>query len=188
MGEISKPQQVKLVCGLIFQDETLLNKTVRILEKKFGSVDFKSTILPFNYTDYYEKEFGTGLKRAFVSFTKLIPPDHLASIKVYTNYLELKSGKTGQRRINIDPGYLDLAKLVLATTKDFSHRVYLSKGIYAEITLSYKDKSFRIHPWTYPDYRTPEYLEIFHTIRNLFSKQLSSLLRKPTLPTVRHNL
>ena len=188
MGEISKPQQVKLVCGLIFQDETLLKKTIRILERKFGPIDFKSTILPFNYTDYYEKEFGPDLKRLFVSFRKLISPDNLASIKVFTNNLETKLGKNERRRINIDPGYLDLAKLVLATTKDFSHRIYLAKGIYAEITLLYKDKCFRIHPWTYPDYRTPEYLEIFHKIRDLFAKQFSSKIRKSRPPSISHNL
>jgi len=174
MGSISRNRPVKLVIAFIFKQPILLEKAKLILKKSFGEIDFTSQILPFDYTDYYRKEMGDGLKRAFISFPKLIPPENLSKIKCLTNKIEAKFSDHGCRAINIDPGYLDLARLVLASTKDFSHRIYLNLGIYAELTLVYKDGSFRPNPWTYPDYRTEGYIKIFRQIREIYAQQIKN--------------
>ena len=172
MGKIKPPAKVKLISGFIFKDETVYERLKSLLEKRFGALDFQSVPLPFTYTDYYEKEFGTHLTRRFVSFKKLIPPEQLASVKVSTNRLETSFCRCSIRQINIDPGYLSLSKLVLASTKDFFHRIYIGKGIHAELTLYYQHKAFKNLDWTYPDYRTQEYHAIFHQIRELYAAQL----------------
>ncbi len=171
MGKITRAKPVKLIAGFIFRDDKYLKKAESILVRKFGRIDFKSQIIPFNFTDYYAKEFGINLKRVFISFEDLISPKSLSSIKVITNQIEKKLSLNGKRLINIDPGYLDSARLVLASTKDFAHRVYLDKGIFAEITLIFRDHSFRGWEWTYPDYKKEEYIEVFHKIRAIFLHQ-----------------
>jgi len=172
MGSIRKPQPVKLTIGFIFKDGPSLLKAESILKRKFGDLDFESETLPFTYTDYYEEELGEGLQRKFISFKKLILPESLPKIKVLTNNIEKKLSVDAHRLINIDPGYVDLSKLVLASTKDFSHRIYMGRGIYSEVTLMYQDKTFNSKEWTYPDYRTPEYIAIFNRIREIFSAQV----------------
>lgn len=171
MGKIRKHSPVKLIVGFIFKDVSSLKKAMAHLTKRFGKVDYESETIQFIHTDYYEKEFGKYLKRKFISFNKLIPPKKLPDIKIFTNKIEKKLTQAKCRRINIDPGYLDLSKLILATTKDYTHRIFLSNGIYAEVTLFYKDKKFCCWEWTYPDYRTNEYLEVFDTIRAIYEKQ-----------------
>jgi hypothetical protein len=178
MGKTRKHTPVKLIVGFIFQEETILRKAEAALRRNFGKIDFQSATLVFNHTDYYKKEFGNNLFRKFISFQKLINPEILAEIKIATNRIEEKLSKSGQRRINIDPGYLDLSKLVLATTKDYAHRIYLKKDIYAEVTLFFQGKRFQPWPWTYPDYRTNEYADIFHEIRNIYAQTLSCLLKR----------
>lgn len=171
MGRIRKHQAVKLVIGFIFQDENALDKAKNVLKRRFGKIDFESQALAFIHSDYYETEFGKDLKRKFVSFEKLIRPQNLPQIKINTNIIEGKLSKQGLRLINIDPGYLDMAKLILASTKDYKHRVYLDKGIYAEITLFYQNKSFTPWEWTYPDYKSSDYIGIFNQIRSIYSQQ-----------------
>lgn len=172
MGQIKKIGPVKLITGFVFSDESYFHKTKSALERKFGKTDFVSVTLEFSHTDYYETEFGRNLKRKFISFQKLIPAQRLAAIKNITNKLENKLSSGAKRKINIDPGYLDMAKVVLASTKDFNHRIYLDKGIFAEITLFYQDKGFKPREWTYPDYRTPEYNAIFCRIREIYANQI----------------
>jgi len=168
----SRANIVKLFIGFIFAREEVYLKTKRILEKKFGQSDFESQILPFNHTRYYEKEFGSNLKRRFLSFKKLIKAERLAQIKIITNGIEAKLSHQGRRQINIDPGILSLGKIILATTKDYKHRIYLTSGIYAEVTLYYQNRSFRPWEWTYPDYKTPAYTHIFNTIREIYFQQI----------------
>ncbi|MDD5156105.1 MAG: DUF4416 family protein [Candidatus Omnitrophica bacterium] len=172
MGRPKKHQPVKLVIGLIFKDINIYARAKQLLEVRFGPVDFESQVLDFNYTDYYEKELGRSLKRAFISFKKLILPQHLPAIKIIANRLETRLSLDKSRRINIDPGYLELPKFVLATTKDYSHRIYLGSGIYAEITLFYKGGSFCPAEWAYPDYRTDAYIQIFNKIREIYAQQV----------------
>jgi hypothetical protein len=173
MGKVRKHNLTKLIIGFIFREESAFDKAKSVLKKRFGTIDFESQTLPFKHTDYYEREFGGGLKRKFISFRKLILPQNLTKLKLFTNKLEHKLSRGKFRLINIDPGYLDLAKVILASTKDYKHRIYLNRGIYAEVTLFFQDKSFRPWDWTYPDYRTDEYSEIFNCIRDIYVKQIS---------------
>jgi hypothetical protein len=182
MTEARKPSPVKLFIGAIFSGEGVLIEAKERLKKKFGRMDFQSPVIPFNFTEYYEKEMGTDLKRQFFSFEKLIKPQQLPEIKLYTNRLEKGLGRksasarqvSSLRSINLDPGYLCGGKLVLATCKDYSHRIYLDKGVYAEITLHFRDGAFSPWPWTYPDYKSQGYLKAFHKVREIYLKQLPS--------------
>jgi len=172
VGKIKEVRPVKLIVGMIAGREELFELSQTELSSKFGMIDYESEILPFVHTDYYEKEMGKHLKRRFVSFQKPFDPEKLAEIKLFTNQLEEKFSLEDNRQINLDPGYLSLSKLVLATTKDYSHRIYLREGIYAEVTLYYQDKTFKPYPWTYPDYKTKDYQEVFSQIRQIYLEQL----------------
>ena len=167
MGKTKPPPAAKLIIGLIYKQNAVKDKVLDILKRRFGEIDFLSRELDFDYTDYYYPELGRPLKRIFLSFKQLLSEDKLSEIKLYTNKLEERSSRKQKRQINIDPGFLSSGKLILATTKDYSHRVYLGKGIFAEATLFYKDAAFRPWPWTYPDYQSKEYADIFNTIRRL---------------------
>ena len=130
--------------------------------------------MSWEFIDYFSRELGENLGRKFLGFERLIDPEELASIKLLTNQLEGKFSEGGARRINLDPGYVDSAKLVLATTKNRDHRIYIGQGIFAEVTLHFRGKSFRAWEWTYPDYATPEYIAIFNEIRALYRQQMYS--------------
>lgn len=172
MGSAKNHKRVKLITGLIFKEEAVFSQASKILEKRFGRIDFLSQAISFIHTSFYEREFGSDLKRRFISFEKLIPPDTLPQIKIITNAIEKKLSQNSQRRINIDPGYLTEAKLVLATTKDYKHRIYLSKGICAEVTLFFKGQTFNSWEWTYPDYKTDAYIAVFNQIREIYARQI----------------
>ncbi|MFH1457710.1 MAG: DUF4416 family protein [Candidatus Omnitrophota bacterium] len=174
MGKSKKHLPVKLIIGFIFKKPGLWNKAKKALEKRFGEIDFESTLLDFIHTDYYEKEMGEDLKKVFISFKKPISPQDLAKIKIRTIKIENRLSFGKKRTINIDPGYLELSKLVFATTKDFKHRIYLSHGIFAEVTLFYDNKSFKAWEWTYPDYRSQEYINIFNKIREIYARQIKN--------------
>lgn len=171
MGRPKPPHKVKLFAGFLFNNPEIYKKAKAILSQKFGPVDFESRPLPFDYTDYYREEFGPDLIRIFTGFSRLIAPESLSRVKLITNSVEAKLSKAGKRTVNIDPGYIDMGRLILASTKDYSHRIYLGKGIYVEITLIYHDKSYRPCPWTYPDYRSAEYAEIFNSMRQTLMKK-----------------
>ncbi len=174
MVRIKKHRPVKLIIGFIFQNESGPDKAKGILKSRFGKIDFESQTLAFTHTNYYEAEFGKNLKRKFISFEKLIQPQNLPKIKIRTNIIEEKLSRGGLRSINIDPGYLDMAKLILSSNKDYKHRIYLDKGIHAEITLFYQNKGFTPWEWTYPDYRSADYIAIFNHIREIYAKQIKN--------------
>ncbi len=167
------PEKVKLITGLIAEDKNLFDEAFFYLERKFSKIDFKSDLLDFKNTNYYNNEIGSNLKRMFISFRRFINQETLADIKLFANRLEKKLSRNNKRTINIDPGYLTLSKLVLATTKDFSHRIYIKKGIYEEVTLLFKKDTFTELEWTYPDYRTIKYIETFNHIRRIYQTQIS---------------
>lgn len=170
MGITYKPHKVKLVVGLLANDHVILAEAVNALAGLFGDIDCESGLYDFTQSDYYENEMGPNLKRKFISFKALTGLDNIHEVKLITNKLEREMSLDGKRRVNIDPGYLDLAKLVLFSTKDYTHRIYLGKGIYAEVTLYYKDNKYNAWPWTYPDYKSDPYLSIFNSIRELYAK------------------
>lgn len=173
MGKISRPLPVKLIIGLIGNTPGILEKTKNILARKYGPIDLASTLCVFDLTDYYAKEMGKDLKRQFLSFEKLIPCERLVQIKLAANALEKKlSLKPSARDINIDPGYVSLSKLVLATTKSFVHRIYVQRGIFEEVTLYFKNNSFVAGSWTYPDYKSESHIMFFNKVRKTYYTQI----------------
>jgi len=172
MGKITKPNPVKLFIGMLSQDDALFNELGQKLSDILGPIDLESSVWPWEHTDYYEEEMGAGLKRKFVFFENLIDPLTIAEIKLRTIEFEKQNlNSDGGRRINLDPGYLDSAKLVLVSTKDFSHRIYLSNGIYGEVTLTYSKNNLQVLPYTFPDYKTAEYFDIFKQARAIYRNQ-----------------
>lgn len=170
MAKPRRPQPVKLFCGLLSGDVDLLKRARQILARRVGPIDLESEILAFEQTDYYEDEMGPDLKRLFVSFDAVRNPDVLAEVKHETNAIEDQIaeqclGLDLPRPVNLDPGYVDLGKLVLATTKDRSHRIYIGQHMYAEVTLHYMNRGWRTWPWTYPDYQRADYHEFFTQLR-----------------------
>jgi hypothetical protein len=173
MGAVHRPPPAKLFCALLLAPTVSLLDVERHLQQYFGAIILRSPPVPFSQTAYYNREMGEGLTRLYVAFEPLISIIDLAAVKHTTNRLEGKWALTsGQRRANLDPGYLDLAKVVLASTKDHAHRLYLGAGIFAEVTLRYRQKRFQPWEWTYPDYRLPTTLAYFNRLRELYKAQL----------------
>ncbi len=172
MGTTGTFTPAKLIMGVIAVREYSPSDIIEIVEPLYGGTDFISEPTPFDFTDYYTPEMGRNLYRCFISFRELVSPDSLADFKLRSNRAEEHFRVNGRRRVNLDPGILSLHSLILASTKDHSHRIPLSGGIYAEVTLIYEKGRYRDLPWTYPDYRTDEYKAYFMKIRNLLREQL----------------
>ncbi len=167
----------KLVVGVLAPDEERLRQAASRLEPRFGPPDFRSRPLPFSFTRYYEREMGPGLLRQFLAFRRLVDPPELAGIKLATNAIEDELRRDGSRTVNLDPGLLSLSRLALATTKESSQRIPLRDGIYAEVTLVFEGGRFRPLEWTYPDYRSEEYVAILGEIRTIYQEQLKATVR-----------
>ncbi len=172
MGKISLPGKAKLFVAVMYASEDACEKALTLLKKKFGEVEVKSEAYEFKFTDYYCAEMGENLKKRFAVFKKLVGRDSLAKIKLFTNSIELKLAASGRRRVNLDPGYLTPASIVLASTKDFPHRVYLGRGIFAEVTLAFKKDRCNFFPWTYADFRQPAVCNFFVQVRESYLKEL----------------
>lgn len=173
MAEPTIPVKAKLFIGMLTASEEYIYAAEAQLGKKFGEIDFKTVKIPFSHTEYYNS-LGKGLFKVLISFKKLIPREKIVQIKLYANKLEIKtSGKTTEKRkINIDPGYLTLSNIYLASCKEYFHRIYLDKGIYLENELKYVEKRFQPWDWTYPDYKKPEYLDFFYNVRKIYYNQI----------------
>jgi hypothetical protein len=141
---------------------------VKALTEKFGPVDIVSSWLPFNFTTYYEPEMGKPLFRRMLAFETLIKQSALSEIKQITNDLELEYLKNSKRMVNLDPGYMLRERFVLATGKNFSHRIYIGQRIYADLTLIYSKGRFIKLPWTYPDYAEQNMLIFLEQVRNKY--------------------
>lgn len=175
MGQIRSPLPVKLVVGMLAGQPSFFQRAEVALVTRFGAIDYRSEMLPFEATEYYADELGAEVWRQFIAFKDLIDPGELAEIKAWTNAREEELSVAGRRSVNLDPGYITGAKLVLATTKNHGHRIYIGQGIYAEITLSYRNKEFVPLAWTYPDYATAVYRRIMQDIRAIYMTQLRQL-------------
>lgn len=178
MASLRPVKPVQLFCGLISGDPDLMDRAVRLLKGYQGPTDLVSATWPFDMTDYYLSEMGEDLLRRFVSFEKLIDPGALAGIKLLTNDLERRicadlALPEDRRLVNLDPGYVTLAKVVLATTKDYSHRVYLRDGIYAESTLRWLEGRWQPWPWTYPDFASDRYHDFLTELRSHYKQKLN---------------
>ncbi len=155
----------KLFCGLMYADRRVLEAAVSELEKRFGEVELESEEFEFGFTDHYLLEFGIGLKKRFVVFKIPVNRDELPDIKIFTCDLERRTGSGGKRRINIDPGYVTLNSVVVASTKEFASRIYLGKGIFGDLQLVLKKDDAQLMPYTYADYRLMK--DFFHKLRHL---------------------
>lgn len=172
MGRIRQPMLVIYFCALLRAPSVSQAEVETALEARFGPILLRSSDLPFTQTTYYEREMGTELMRTYLGFAPLRNMGDLAAMKHATNQLETHWAVGDRRLVNIDPGYLDHAKVVLATTKDYSHRLYIGGGMYAEVTLQYRNKSYQPWEWTYPDYRQPVVLYFFNQLRDMYKTQL----------------
>ena len=170
VGSVDDHTPVVLVMAACSRHATALEWVAGRAAAEWGPVALASSPFSFVETDYYTATMGTGLQKLFFAFERLIDPGLLPSLKHQSNAWESEYARTTShpepRPLNLDPGYLTNAKLVLASTKDHSHRIYLAEGIYAEVTLHYKARRWQARDWTYPDYRRADYHEFFDQCRN----------------------
>jgi Domain of unknown function (DUF4416) len=166
---------VKLICGVIYREDALYEEAEQRLEAEWGRVDSESPAFPFDLTGYYEDEMGGGLVRRFISFESLVPPESLPAAKLWAIELESiirqERGVTG-RPVNIDPGYLTASAVVMATAKDFAHRIPLGQGIYAHLEFLFTRTGVRALDWTYPDLRREPPQAYFRGVRETYLRQL----------------
>jgi hypothetical protein len=172
MGILADQRPVKLIASIIFRDEKSRQYAEERLKKAYGETEPLEKTAPFDRTEYYYEEFGRPLKRKIICFKKLFSKEDIGRIKLETNSMEDLSMAGEKRTVNIDPGYVTEAKLVLLTTKDYTHRVYVGERIFAESTLFYQEGTFRPWPWTYPDYASEELIGYFNEVRDLYMNDI----------------
>lgn len=173
MSRPTLPEPVKMISSIFSGSRDMLKEVITALSEEFGEIDYISALTPFEYTDYYTRELGPSLFRRFISFEKLVSPDTLPDIKLFTNKVEEKFMRDGNRLVNIDPGYISQAHLILATGKAYTHRPYIRGGIYADLTLIFTNHTFRRLEWTYPDYSDWNTIAMFNNIRERYTAQLA---------------
>lgn len=166
MGSIRMPAPVCPILALTYQQREQADQALEWFREKAGEVSTSSEPFTFIHTRYYEPEMGSDLSKIFYAFADLMDPADLVSLKRYSNHIEERLSVQGRRRVNLDPGYLEAAKLILATTKNFSHRIYLGQGIYGDVQLYWRDGRFQCNPWTYPDYQDATTLAFFTRVRD----------------------
>ncbi len=176
MGQVQEPKPVKFIVGILAISEEILAQASELIARQLGAVESASEVWPFSSTEYYAKEMSKRLLRQFISLAQLGEPTDIVKLKLACNSAELadarRRGRGLRRAINLDPGYVTPAKLVLASTKDYSHRVYLGRGIYGEVTLQYGHGVWQSFPWSYPDYAEPRYHGFFSQARRRLLEQL----------------
>ena len=176
MGKILQTTPVKLLVGILTSIPDLLPETETELTALFGVIDARSEIFPFVWTEYYNAEMGSPIYRRFLSFAGLIEAPTVVDAKIAANELETKMAEKYpcvRRPVNLDPGYMEQSKIVLASTKNFFHRILIARGIYAEVTLHYHDRRWKSFPWTFPDYGSETYHPFFTALRESYRRQLS---------------
>ena len=173
-----KALPVKLVIGVLYSDSELLEKAKGRLEEKYGQMDYISPFFEFTASNYYNVEMGSPIYRLFFSIQKMIFPDQIAKIKLETNVIEDSLAVENRRKINLDPGYLDYDKFVLASAKYNWAKIYLENGIYADMTLKYQDRSYSPLPWSFPDFQSGIYTDTILHIRALYKLQLRDYRKK----------
>lgn len=172
MGTIRRPPPVLYFASLIFNDQGPMAAIEKELRDVLGPIEDRSATKPFLHSDYYQKEMGKNLSRYFLLFQPLASRGQLPEVKLQTNEIETRHARQGDRTVNIDPGYIALEHIVLATTKGFAHRLYLGKGIFGDLTLMFENGSFHGLPWTYPDYRSEEIIALCTSWRQHYKESL----------------
>jgi hypothetical protein len=171
MSTRSDFKAVKYFCGLLFRQSRAADLAIDMLQASIAAVESRSPVIPFTVTDYYQSEMGEPLFRQFVSFKGLLPPQRLPEIKIAAMGLEERLAKEGKRTVNLDPGYLSDANIIIATAKNHYHRVPLSDGVYAHMEYVLKDGKLNFLPWTYPDFQTDAYLDFFRRLMEEFKRE-----------------
>ncbi|MBT7301322.1 MAG: DUF4416 family protein [Victivallales bacterium] len=172
MLDLRQPLPVKVFAAVLYREESAWEAALPRLAGLWGSAKCAPLAVPFDLTDYYEPEMGPGLGRRFVSFANLVCPDQLSRLKREANEVEAASCRDGQRTVNVDVGYLDLHKVVLASTKEGPCRVYVGQGIWADVTLRYQKGAFDSFPWTFPDFAGGRYDAFLLALRENYKRQL----------------
>jgi hypothetical protein len=178
MGVIRQFNSVKLFIAVLVSHNKLISEVEKRLVSVYGPIDYRSPVIPFDFTDYYEPEMGDIIDRIIFSFERLIEADQLQEIKKQTNDVEKDTAPLFprvNRPVNLDPGYIEQAKVILASTKNFYHRIYLGGGIFGEVTMHFKNNTYQFFPWTYPDYQSKDYQEFFLKMRHIYRAQLRSM-------------
>lgn len=171
MAEITPVQPVQLIAGVLLADTGLAAAVEVELERRLSPIEARSAFHDFDETDYYGPEMGPGLKRILYAFRDLISPEAIVDIKLATNAVEDYFADSGRRRVNVDPGYLDFHKLVLASAKFLGQKIYIGKGIYADPTLYY-DKAWKPYAWSFPDFRDGRYDRFLRQVRTAYKAKL----------------
>jgi hypothetical protein len=169
-----EPKPAKLVIGLLMKDKGLFEPLAVELTSTYGCADMISPWMSFDYTAYYRSELGSPLYRRLLTFETLIEQQELAAIKLTTNKLERAYARDLRRRVNIDPGYLLYERFVLASGKNFSHRIYIGQHIYADLTLIFRKGAFETLPWTYPDYADQPIRSFLERARKKYAVDLNA--------------
>jgi hypothetical protein len=181
MGELAPVQPVLRLVAITFGPAQALEWVAATAARHWGAIALRSSVFDFNQTTYYEAEMGKNLKKQLIAFEQLVDPGELAKAKLRANQWELEyalgNASDVRRPVNIDPGYLTEAKLVLATTKDRDHRIYLSEGIYAEVTLFFQRGHWQASRWTYPDFQQPAYHDFLTECREHLRRRLADVDR-----------
>jgi hypothetical protein len=172
MGKIGRPRQVRLFASIIFRRDADVEGALRVLGGAMGPIEEKTPPALFTHTTYYDSEMGEGLMLSFILFSPLVDREVLPDIKIFTNATEDLFSEDGRRTVNIDSGYIALEHVILATTKGYAHRVYLGKGIHADLTLMFNSGSYRALEWTYPDYAQEQTIALFNRWREACKQSL----------------
>ena len=176
MWEVQEVQPVKLIVGILVCDESALAVSRHFLLDTYSVADLVSEVWPFDMTEYYVNEAGPNMVRQFMAFENLIDPGRLAAIKHETNKMEQELAKRLDtpypRPINFDPGFIEPSKLVLASTKNFAHRIYIGDHMYAEVTMTYNKGTWETFPFTFPDYKSGRYNAYLNEVRQKLVRQL----------------
>jgi hypothetical protein len=171
MGELRTPSPVALMLAVLWKEDFSPAQWKPALEV-FGETLCESDAFEFDFSDYYAAEMGTKLKKKFLVFARLIDPATLPEWKLTAMEIEKQFQLDNRRRVNLDPGYIDSAKLVLATTKNYDHRLYLGRGIYGDVQLRFRHGHYVTNGWTYTDYQRPAHLAFFEKAREKYRARL----------------
>jgi hypothetical protein len=171
MGRPASPSPVKLFVVSLHRDLSILDNAIDQFKAEWGNTDFESEDFVFDETDYYETEMGSGLRRRFYSFAHLISPDRIVEAKLHCNRIEDQSLRDGHRQVNLDAGYLDTYKVILASAKFGGQKIYLREGIYADMTLTMYKGKWESFVWGFPDFKSGKYDQVLRQIRELYKIQ-----------------
>ena len=170
--QAESPTPVKFFIGALYSQPERLEQALALIEKEFSPIDYQSKDYPFDVTDYYEPEMGSPIFRRLISLTEMKDPIALAPAKLTTNEIELQLATHSRRKVNLDIGYLDYDKVVLASAKYGIHKIYIGHGIYADMALHYEKGRFSPYPWAFLDFRENRYYRDFMEIRICYKQQM----------------